>query len=92
MESNVETTSRNESSKHESSSKLNFSQNIGNDYHVEDDIKEKYKRSLLILMWIVIVFIILAILVYIFQEPLRPFLEKILYTKEELETIMFFRQ
>lgn len=61
-------------------------------YNEREDVKEKIKRSLFIFMWIVIALVLLAVLIYIFQEPLKPLLEKIFYTKEELETIMYFRQ
>jgi len=45
----------------------------------------KLQMFFLILLAIIVVFIVFALLVYIFQDALRPTLEKIFYSKEEME-------
>lgn len=53
---------------------------------------KKRNRRFVTLMWIfiaVIAVIIAAALIYIFREPLRPMLEKILYDSEQLKILHF---
>ncbi len=50
------------------------------------------RRLLIIVLWIfiaVISVIIIALLIYIFREPLRPVLEKILYNSEQLKILHY---
>lgn len=51
---------------------------------------KKRNRTFVTLMWIfiaVITVIIIAVLIYVFREPLRPVLEKVLYDSEQLKII-----
>ena len=58
---------------------------------VEKPAKKKSRNSrvLLILLTVLSILVILVLLVLIFKEELRPILEKILYSKEELEIINY---
>ncbi|MBQ6310017.1 MAG: hypothetical protein IJK74_00490 [Bacteroidales bacterium] len=51
--------------------------------------KSRSSRVLLILLTVLSILVILVLLVLIFKEELRPILEKILYSKEELEIINY---
>ena len=51
--------------------------------------KSRSSRALLILLTILAILVILILLVFIFKEELRPILEKILYSKEELEILNY---
>lgn len=51
--------------------------------------KSRSSRVLLILLTVLAILVILVLLVFIFKEELRPILEKILYSKEELEIINY---
>ena len=58
----------------------------------KDEKKQKSSRTarvLLIIITVLAVLLILIMLVFIFKEALRPLLENILYTKEELEIINY---
>ncbi len=49
--------------------------------------KRRVNRVILVLLAIVGIFILLVILLFLFKEELMPLLEKILYSKEELEIL-----
>ena len=51
--------------------------------------KSRSSRVLLVLLTILAILVILVLLVLIFKEELRPILEKILYSKEELEILNY---
>ena len=51
--------------------------------------KSRSSRVLLVLLTILAILVILVLLVLIFKEELRPLLEKILYSKEELEILNY---
>ncbi|MBR5074513.1 MAG: hypothetical protein IKX26_04695 [Bacteroidales bacterium] len=51
--------------------------------------KSRSSRVLLVLLTILAILVILVLLVFIFKEELRPILEKILYSKEELEILNY---
>lgn len=57
----------------------------------EEPAKKKSRSSkvLLILLTILAILVILVLLILIFKEELRPILEKILYSKEELEILNY---
>ena len=57
----------------------------------EEPAKKKSRSSkvLLILLTILGILVILVLLILIFKEELRPILEKILYSKEELEILNY---
>lgn len=58
----------------------------------KDEKKQKSSRTarvLLIIITVLAVLLILIMLVFIFKDALRPLLENILYTKEELEIINY---
>lgn len=57
----------------------------------EPPVKKKSRSSkvLLVLLTILAILVILVLLVLIFKEELRPILEKILYSKEELEILNY---
>ncbi|MBP5391642.1 MAG: hypothetical protein J6Y40_06170 [Bacteroidales bacterium] len=58
---------------------------------VEEPAKKKSRSSrvLLVLLTILAILVILVLVVLIFKEELRPILEKILYSKEELEILNY---
>ena len=58
----------------------------------KDKVEKKKSRTSKVLLWIVLVvavLVILVLLILIFKEELRPWLEKILYSKEELEILHY---
>ena len=58
----------------------------------KDKVEKKKSRTSKVLLWIVLVvavLVILVLLILIFKEELRPWLEKILYSKEELEILKY---
>lgn len=58
----------------------------------KDSESSKKKTWLLVVLWIFIVLIslmIIALLIYIFREPLRPVLEKLLYNSEQLKIMHY---
>ena len=58
----------------------------------KDKVEKKKSRTSKVLLWIVFiiaVLVILVLLILIFKEELRPWLEKILYSKEELEILHY---
>ena len=51
--------------------------------------KSRTSKALLWIVFIIAVLVILVLLILIFKEELRPWLEKILYSKEELEILHY---
>lgn len=73
--------------KEDESNKLSKEEELYNEQIIPESVKRKGGKTIIIILSIFTIIVFAILLIYVFQDSLRPLLEKILYTQQERQIL-----